>query len=113
VLITDQEIEKIIAHWRGNWYDEEDRSPWERMLESEAMLADRDDLIERAIELIRSTGTASASMMQRRLRVGYPRAARLIDELEDLGVIGPSQGGGRSREILIDLDDELQYNEDD
>jgi S-DNA-T family DNA segregation ATPase FtsK/SpoIIIE len=41
-------------------------------------------------------------MLQRRLRVGYPRAARLVDELEAMGVIGPSEGGGRDRDVLID-----------
>jgi S-DNA-T family DNA segregation ATPase FtsK/SpoIIIE len=40
------------------------------------------------------------SMLQRRLRIGYPRAARLLDQLEEAGVVGPSQGGGREREIL-------------
>ena len=40
-------------------------------------------------------------MLQRRLRIGYPRAARLIDELEDLGVVGPAQSGGREREVFI------------
>jgi S-DNA-T family DNA segregation ATPase FtsK/SpoIIIE len=113
VLITDQEIEKVIAYWQEAWQGEEDLSPWEKMLEQESMLADRDDLIEKAVDLIRTTGKASASIMQRRLRIGYPRAARLIDELEDLGVIGPSQGGGRSREIMIDVDGELDPNYDD
>ena len=58
------------------------------------------------LELIRQTGKASTSMMQRRLRIGYPRAARLMDELEDFGVVGPSTGGGRDREILIDFSSE-------
>jgi DNA segregation ATPase FtsK/SpoIIIE, S-DNA-T family len=49
---------------------------------------------------------ASASMLQRRLRVGYPRAARLLDQLEDMGVIGPSMGGGRDREVLLEPDEE-------
>jgi len=45
-------------------------------------------------------------MLQRRLRIGYPRAARLIDELEALGVVGPSQGVGREREVLVPPEDE-------
>jgi S-DNA-T family DNA segregation ATPase FtsK/SpoIIIE len=44
-------------------------------------------------------------MLQRRLRIGYPRAARLMDELEDLGVVGPVQVGGREREVLLPPDD--------
>ena len=55
------------------------------------MLADRDDLVEQAIKIVRGEQRASASMLQRRLRIGYPRAARLMDELEDLGVVGPPQ----------------------
>jgi S-DNA-T family DNA segregation ATPase FtsK/SpoIIIE len=66
------------------------------------MAADRDNLVEQAIRLVRETQHASASMLQRRLKIGYPRAARLIDELEELGVIGPAQGGGRERQVLID-----------
>jgi S-DNA-T family DNA segregation ATPase FtsK/SpoIIIE len=50
---------------------------------------------------VRDERRASASLLQRRLRIGYPRAARLIDELEELGVVGPSQGGGRDRDVLI------------
>ena len=52
------------------------------------MLAERDDLVEQAINVVRETQRASASLLQRRLRIGYPRAARLIDELEELGVVG-------------------------
>jgi len=56
--------------------------------------------------LIKTEGHASASYFQRQLRIGYPRAARLVDQLEEMGVIGASQGGGREREILINTDDE-------
>ena len=61
-----------------------------------------------AISIVRETQRASASMLQRRLRVGYPRAARLIDELEILGVVGPAQGAGREREVLIAPDEEVE-----
>jgi len=50
------------------------------------------------------TGKSSASHLQRALMVGYPRAARLVDELEEMGVLGPAQSGGREREVLMDLD---------
>ena len=55
---------------------------------------------------MRESQRASASMLQRRLRIGYPRAARLIDELEELGIVGPSRGGGREREVLIEREDD-------
>ena len=109
VMISDQEVEKVITYWQQAFPElETEKPPWEEMLEQEAILADRDDLIEKAIELVRSTQRASASMLQRRLRIGYPRAARLIDELEELGVVGPSLGGGREREVLISPEDEME-----
>jgi len=68
---------------------------------------EQDEVLEQAIALVRKSGFASASMLQRRLRIGYPRAARLMDELEELGVVGRSQSGGKSREVLVrDEDDE-------
>jgi S-DNA-T family DNA segregation ATPase FtsK/SpoIIIE len=76
------------------------------MLAEEQILADRDGLVEKAIAIVRESQRASASLLQRRLHVGYPRAARLIDELEDLGLVGPSQGGGREREVLMGPDDD-------
>ncbi|KAA3648115.1 MAG: DNA translocase FtsK [Chloroflexi bacterium] len=109
VLITDKEIEKIIAYWRKTWSEgDEGESPWDELLARQDVLADRDDLIEAAIEVVRETGKASASHLQRQLRVGYPRAARLVDELEDLGILGPSRGGGRDRDILIDVDGDME-----
>jgi S-DNA-T family DNA segregation ATPase FtsK/SpoIIIE len=77
------------------------------LLEQEAILAQKDELIDKAIAIVQETQRASASMLQRRLRIGYPRAARLIDELEELGVVGPSLGGGREREVLIGPEDDL------
>lgn len=106
-MISDKEIENIISYWQQTWNPEEieraaDDAPWEPMLEEQAMLSDKDSLVLDAIELVKETGRASTSMMQRRLRIGYPRAARLMDELEELGVVGPSRGGGREREVLVD-----------
>jgi S-DNA-T family DNA segregation ATPase FtsK/SpoIIIE len=75
------------------------------MLKEEQVLADKDDLIMKAVAIVRDTQRCSASMIQRRLRIGYPRAARLVDELEEMGVVGPSLGGGREREVLIEPGD--------
>lgn len=63
-------------------------------------LEERDELYEKAIDLVLSTGQASASFIQRRLRVGYPRAARMIEIMEEDGILGPSLGG-RPREIRV------------
>jgi S-DNA-T family DNA segregation ATPase FtsK/SpoIIIE len=50
-------------------------------------------------------------MIQRKLRVGYPRAARLMDDLADLGYVGPSQGSGKEREVFIDPEEEFKPQE--
>ena len=86
---------------------DEEQAPWDGMLEQEKAFAEQDDMLVKAVEIVRDTQRASASMLQRRLRIGYPRAARLIDQLEEMGVIGPSQKGGRDREVIIGLDDEI------
>ena len=65
-----------------------------------------DELLPNALEVIRLTRRASTTMLQRRLRIGYTRAARLMDLLEERGVVGPQVGSG-TREILIDLDNEI------
>ena len=62
-----------------------------------------DEIVEQAIEVIRQTKRASTSSLQRRLRIGYTRAARVMDLLEERGIVGPPDGAG-PREILIDLD---------
>ncbi|MGW8143588.1 MAG: DNA translocase FtsK [Anaerolineales bacterium] len=108
VMVSDEEIERAITFWQGTQsLDESQAPPWDELLEQEAILAQKDQLIDKAITIVQETQRASASMLQRRLRIGYPRAARLIDELEELGVVGPSMGGGREREVLIAPDDDL------
>jgi S-DNA-T family DNA segregation ATPase FtsK/SpoIIIE len=62
-----------------------------------------DELLAKAIDVLRSTKRASTSMLQRRLRIGYNRAARLMEELEDRDIVGP-ENGSSPREILVDLD---------
>jgi S-DNA-T family DNA segregation ATPase FtsK/SpoIIIE len=69
-----------------------------------------DDVLEQAVEIIRETKRASTSSLQRRLRIGYTRAARVMDILEDRGIIGPPRGSD-PREILIDLDGEIPNND--
>ncbi len=107
VWIADRELEKVVEFWQKAAPPDEVSPPWEQMLEKEAVLAERDNLIEQAVKLVQQTQRASASMLQRQLRIGYPRAARLMDELEELGVVAPARGGGREREVLIGEDDDL------
>jgi DNA segregation ATPase FtsK/SpoIIIE, S-DNA-T family len=100
-MVTDMEIERLIDYWQNSAVSADEAVPWETLLQE----ADEDEdegLLEQATSLVRSSGRASASMLQRRLRIGYPRAARLLDQLEEAGVVGPSHGGGREREVLPD-----------
>jgi len=107
VLVTDMEIERIIAHWqKASEAAVDDVPPWEKLLQEPGEGED-DGLIEQAISIVKQGQRASASLLQRRLRIGYPRAARLLDQLETMGVVGPSQGGGKEREVLISAEDDL------
>jgi len=100
VMVTDMEIERVIDYWQKNSdVPVDDSAPWEKLL-SEPDESEDDGLIEEAISIVRQSGRASASLLQRRLRIGYPRAARLLDQLEETGVVGPSQGGGKEREVM-------------
>jgi S-DNA-T family DNA segregation ATPase FtsK/SpoIIIE len=104
VMVSDREIDALIKYWQQETIDqgaEPEPVPWEQLLERQAMLGDRDEVLEQAIAVVRERGEASASLLQRALRVGYPRAARLMDELEELGIIGRPQSGGKTREVLI------------
>ncbi len=65
----------------------------------------RDPLFDEAVRVVREANRASISLLQRRLRIGYARAGRLIDELEAAGIIGPDPGGGRSRRVYPPKDD--------
>jgi DNA segregation ATPase FtsK/SpoIIIE, S-DNA-T family len=111
VLVTDHEVERIITFWNKKKAGSEEEVPWEKLLEEDEEVGP-DVLVKQAIKIVRSSQKASASMLQRRLRVGYPRAARLIDELEELGVVGPSQPGGREREVLWSPEDDEIEPED-
>ena len=72
-----------------------------------------DDMYWEALEVVKRAGKASASLLQRRLRVGYARAARLLDIMEEKGIIGPADGA-KPREIYIDTTrDEEQYSDEE
>ncbi|MGB9836925.1 MAG: DNA translocase FtsK, partial [Candidatus Saccharicenans sp.] len=61
----------------------------------------KDELFDKAVELVLATGQASASFLQRKLKLGYARASRIIDQMEIEGIIGPPEGA-KPREILVD-----------
>ena len=114
VLVTEGELEQVLKYWQTAEPGEIDRqAPWEAMVNDSAEGEGSDALIDRALTVVKGEHRASASLLQRRLKIGYPRAARLIDELEELGVVGPSQGGGRERDVLISSDSEVSSESDE
>jgi S-DNA-T family DNA segregation ATPase FtsK/SpoIIIE len=111
VLVTDPEIESVARHWRGQGgpqYRPEitaprrDGKPGGRPGEDEEA-DDADALLSQAIDIVRRSDKASASLLQRRLRIGYARAARILDQMEDRGIVGPADGS-RFREVLVTSD---------
>jgi len=108
-LITDHEIncivEFIAKQGKPNYDLEIHRqlSQPAASFENETGIDEDEDLIQQCIEVIRSEQKASVSLLQRRLRLGYTRAARIMDELESRGIVGPGKGA-EPRDILIDLD---------
>ena len=72
--------------------------------------SDHDELLPQAVDVIFETGQASVSMLQRRLKLGYSRAARIVDQMEELGVVGPFEGS-KPRTILVTKDQwrQMQY----
>ena len=71
----------------------------------DATSSEDEELLQKCMEIIRTEKKASVSLLQRRLKLGYGRASRLMDELEDRGVVGPGKGA-EPRDILVDLDGE-------
>ena len=109
-LVTDDEINRIVEIVNNQAKPSYDKD-MERQLETPAPgnggngggIDEDEDLIQQCIEIIRVEQKASVSLMQRRLRLGYTRAARIMDEIEDRGLVGPSRGA-EPREILFDIE---------
>ena len=104
--VTEAEIEAIVGHCRsqGDPDFEESLAHEPPGGHSDVEMGSDDDLMEQAMELIVTSQLGSTSMLQRKLKVGFARAGRLMDLLEDRGVVGPSQGS-KPREVLITPDE--------
>ena len=110
-FISDEEVEMLLDYIRAQGQEINENEELIDFMESEATENDsteddgvqikQDQLLPDAVELVMSTGQASSSNIQRRLGVGYTRAARLVDTMEELRIIGPSTGGNKPREILM------------
>lgn len=99
-FLSDQEVESIVHHV----ISQQQAQYEEKMIptdEEEAVAEDVDELYEQAVQLVTESKNASTSMLQRRFSIGYARAARIMDQLEEHGVVGPPRGS-RGREVLID-----------
>ncbi len=115
VFVSDHEIQKLVEYWRtqaggSSPYAIAGIAPesalpegvplkqaplWEEMAQQEG-----DPLFTEAVDLVRKEGRASVSMLQRRLRIGYTRSARLVDQMEEKGIVGPPEGGTQMRQVL-------------
>jgi S-DNA-T family DNA segregation ATPase FtsK/SpoIIIE len=108
VLVTDDEIRRVVDHASGQSEPVFESSIHERLQsaalgENEEVSAEDEELVEKCLEVMRQEKKASTSLFQRRLRLGYTRAARILDILEARGYVGPGEGA-KPREILRDLD---------
>ena len=105
-FISDDEVEHLVEFVKQQREPEyDDTVTAEAEKETAAQDNDeqdiyRDELLERAVNLVMESGQASVSMLQRRFRIGYTRAARLVDTMEDLKIVGPNMGS-KAREILM------------
>lgn len=114
VYVSDEEIDSLVQHWRqqndflkGEKKDFNQTQMWPKELqeiEAESQADETDELFEEALQIVREARSASTSLLQRKLRIGYNRAARLIEELAQAGVIG-SADGSKPRPVLIAEED--------
>ena len=107
VLVTDNEIHALVEFISKQSPPAFDTAMHEKLQSTSApeedVTAEDEELVEKCIEIIRQEKRASTSLLQRRLRLGYTRAARIVDILEQRGILGPGEGA-KPREILVDLD---------
>lgn len=116
-FVTDAEVEAVTSYVKNHYNAEYDQQVLEEIerkaqqtgkngktagsdLEPNAGELDGDEMLPQAVDVILETGQASVSMLQRRLKLGYARAARIVDEMEEKGIVGPFQGS-KPREIRI------------
>src|SRR6266487_2969051 len=107
VLVTDDEIHRLVEFVSAQSPPAFDAAMHEKLQSAatpeEEVTEEDEELVEKCLEIIRQEKRASTSLLQRRLRLGYTRAARIVDILEQRGILGPGEGA-KPREILVDLD---------
>ncbi|MFD0943378.1 DNA translocase FtsK [Savagea faecisuis] len=100
-FVSDQEVERIVDHCIEQQKAQYEESMIPTEIEEVDFDEEVDEKFDEAIEIVLEQGQASISMLQRRLRVGYSRAARIVDQMEERGIVGPSEGS-KPRKLLID-----------
>jgi S-DNA-T family DNA segregation ATPase FtsK/SpoIIIE len=103
-LVTENEINRVVEFWKGQAQPDYDQTylaapPGDDDGETEELDGDQDPLYEDAVRVVVELGKASTSTLQRRLRLGYGRAARILDHMQREGIIGPPDGS-KPREVL-------------
>lgn len=117
VFVQDAEINNLIKYLKSTgiapqYTEEVTQMPLGRLGSAGGGADERDDLFEEAVRTICQYDRASASLLQRRLKVGYARAARILDELETSGIVGPGEGS-KPRDVLVRNADEYFANQQD
>jgi S-DNA-T family DNA segregation ATPase FtsK/SpoIIIE len=106
-LVTDEEIERVVNFIKAQAepvYNEEVLKDPSR---SGSVNTEKDDLYDEAVRVVIESNQASVSILQRRMRLGYTRAARMIDMMEEGGIVGPYEGS-KPRRLLVDRDEWLK-----
>jgi S-DNA-T family DNA segregation ATPase FtsK/SpoIIIE len=104
-FVADDEIRRVTDFWKATPEMMPATAPWQGL---GGKVDKEDELVQEAIDVLRGMRTCSASLLQRRLGLGHPKAARLIDRLEEMGVVGPDLGGGKGREVLLNEEREQE-----
>ena len=112
VLVTEEEIHRIVEFVSGQAEPKFDAGIHEKLTSTtppeEDVSDDDEELVTKCLEVVRQEHRASTSMLQRRLKLGYTRAARVMDIMEQRGIVGPKDGA-KDREILVDLNEENEF----
>ncbi len=108
VFVNDHEIDRLVSHWQNVMPADfaPMPAPWESLIAKYALLDETDTLLEQAIDLIQKYDTVSTSLLQRRLRIGFPRAARIMEHLYEMGLVEDPKHGGKTRKTYVDPEDE-------
>lgn len=108
-MLTDSEIDAVVNFWRKLAPPTEDAeeaaAPWEAIIAQQEEDELHDKAFKDAVKAVCATGRATTNFLQTKLRISFPRAKRILSRMEDLGIVGPSQAGGKPREVLWSADE--------